>query len=140
MEADSVFAEGEIRERRFPDNRLCAKRKHEGRKAIREAKCREPVFTHATRCAQTGPSSRPTNTLSSASHPLHDPRLRKICLVASGPSEWLPIALTSMLRELLKQVVKYNVAMNVVGLANEMPILVIAEGAIILSDRRVDEL
>lgn len=45
-----------------------------------------------------------------------------------------------MLREFLKEIVKHNVAMNVVGLANEMPILVIAEGAIILSDRRVDEL
>ena len=45
-----------------------------------------------------------------------------------------------MLRELLKEVVKHNVAMNVVSLANEMPILVIAEGAVILSDRRVDEL
>ena len=45
-----------------------------------------------------------------------------------------------MLRELLKEVVKHNIAMNEVALANEMPILVIAEGAIILSDRRVDEL
>ena len=45
-----------------------------------------------------------------------------------------------MLREFLKEVVKHNVAMNVIGLANEMPILVIAEGAVILSDRRVDKL
>ena len=69
-----------------------------------------------------------------------DSRLRKICLVISGPSEWLTVALTSMLLELLKEVVKHNVAMNVVSLSDEMPILVIAEGAVILSDRRVHEL
>ena len=69
-----------------------------------------------------------------------DSRLRKICWFISGPSEWLTVALTSMLLELLKEVVKYNIAMNVIGLANEMPILVIAEGAVILSDRRVHEL
>ncbi len=69
-----------------------------------------------------------------------DSRLRKICLVTSGPSEWLTVALTSTLRELLKEVVKHNIAMNVVGLANKMSILVIAEGAVILSDRRMHEL
>ena len=45
-----------------------------------------------------------------------------------------------MLRKLLKEVVKHNVAMDVVSLADEMSILVIAEGAVILSDRRVHEL
>ena len=37
----------------------CAKRKHEGRQPIREAKWREPVFPLATLCAPTVPNSRP---------------------------------------------------------------------------------
>ena len=61
-----------------------------------------------------------------------------MCLISSSE---LPFdTVFGMLRELLEEIVKHNVAMNVVCLANEMPILVIAEGAVILSDRRVDKL
>lgn len=61
-----------------------------------------------------------------------------MCLVSSSESSFDTVV--GMLLELLKEVVKHNVAMNVVGLADEMPILVIAKGAVILGDRRVDKL